>query len=84
MVYGAEVDPLVNAGQLQRGAERAAARGLPVEFRLQKNYGHTLMVGKVLPEVVEWLLPKRLDSTAKPKARRKATSAVSASQPVGK
>ena len=84
LVYGAEVDPLVNAGQLQRGAERAAARGLPVEFRLQKNYGHTLMVGKVLPEVVAWLLPKRLDPAAKPRARRKAASTGSATQPVGK
>lgn len=84
LVYGAEVDPLVNAGQLQRGAERAAAAGLPVEFRLLKNYGHTLMVGRVLPEVVEWLLPKRLDPAAKPRARRRATPVGSASQPAGK
>jgi hypothetical protein len=43
------------------GAEKLQAQGLPVEIRQLENYGHTLMVGKTLPDAFAWLFqqPRR-------------------------
>lgn len=56
LVVAAELDGLIPARSIIDNAERAAAAGLTVETREVKDYGHTLVVGHVLPEVVEWLL----------------------------
>lgn len=56
LVVAAELDGLIPARSIIDNAERAAAAGLTIETREVKDYGHTLVVGHVLPEVVEWLL----------------------------
>lgn len=56
LAIAAELDPIIPAARIEEGAKKAAERGLPVEYRLQKDYGHTLLVAAVLPEVIEWLL----------------------------
>lgn len=58
LAIAAELDPIIPASRIEEGAKKAAERGLPVEYRLQKDYGHTVMVAAVLPEVIEWLLGK--------------------------
>jgi len=59
LVVAAELDTVVPARGIQSGAEKAIAAGQPVEFRLLKDQGHTLMVGRVLPEAVQWLLERK-------------------------
>lgn len=56
LVIGAESDTLVRAGMLHDAAQSARDRGLPVEFRMAPDLGHTLVVGAVLPDVVDWVL----------------------------
>lgn len=58
LVYGGELDPLASATSLSKGVARLKDSGLDVEFRLGKNWGHTLLVGEKLPEIVDWLLAK--------------------------
>ncbi len=55
-VIAAEHDPLAQAKAVGDGAAKAQAAGFPVEYKLMPNYGHTLVVGDVLPEVVDWLV----------------------------
>lgn len=59
LVIAAELDGLIPAKAIQESAEKAAAAGTPIEFRLLRDYGHTLMVGNQLPVAVEWLLARR-------------------------
>jgi predicted esterase len=58
LVIAAEHDPLAQAKAVGDGAAAAKAAGFPVEYKLMPNYGHTLVIGEVLPEVVDWLLAK--------------------------
>jgi predicted esterase len=55
LVTAGELDPIVSQARIEPAFNRAKAAGLPVEYRLLKNYGHTLAVTKVLPDVIEWL-----------------------------
>jgi len=57
-VIAAEHDPLAQAKAVGDGAAAAEAAGFPVEYKLMSDYGHTLVIGEVLPEVIEWLLGK--------------------------
>jgi len=67
LVITAERDGIVPAGRLRQPREgRDTDRG-PVEYRLARGWGHTLVVGATLPEAVDWLLARRLDD-AKPAA----------------
>lgn len=60
LVIAAELDRITGGPDRVRQAVVAAReKGLPIEFRLQPNYGHTLIVGHVLPEVFDWLLARR-------------------------
>jgi predicted esterase len=59
LVVAAELDLVVPAKGIQAGADKAIAAGQPVEFRLLPDQGHTLMVGKFLPEAVQWLLERK-------------------------
>jgi dienelactone hydrolase len=56
LVIAAQYDPLANPARLEPLAKAAKDRGLPVEYRLIEDYGHTITVGKVMPETVKWLL----------------------------
>lgn len=56
LVVAGELDPLARPEGLKKGAERLAAAGRNVEYRLAPDYGHTLIVGAKLPEVVAWML----------------------------
>jgi predicted esterase len=62
MIIGADADPiLAGAGMdVSKVADDARRAGLPVEFRLMKNEGHTLVVGDALPDAIDWLLKHEL------------------------
>lgn len=67
------LDPLSSPERAQRAAESAAAAGLPVDFRVIENYGHTLVVGDRLREAVEWLLARRLPYSSDERAATATT-----------
>lgn len=56
LVMIGDIDAISRPAAVRSGAERAMARGLPVELRRRSDYGHTLLVGAVLPEAIDWLL----------------------------
>lgn len=60
LVIGGEIDPLVPISSLEKRVEDARASGASVEFRRFSGYGHTLIVGKSLPEAISWLLQHRV------------------------
>jgi pimeloyl-ACP methyl ester carboxylesterase len=51
-----ELDPLATPARVEAAAADARAASRAVEFRRIPGYGHTLVVGAVLPDVVDWLL----------------------------
>jgi predicted esterase len=51
-----DLDPIVPTARVRSAYERARKAGQPVEFRLASGYGHTLLVGDLLPECIAWLL----------------------------
>ncbi len=59
LIIAGELDAIVPNGFLKLSAQQAMDAGLPVKFQLTEHYGHTLMVGAVLPEAVQWLLEHR-------------------------
>ena len=56
LVVAGEFDPIANPARIEPLFRKAREAGYAVEFRLIKNYGHTLLVAKVLPDVIDWLL----------------------------
>lgn len=58
-VIAAQNDPIVPAGNARAQIEARAAAGAPITFELLAGRGHTLAVGDVLPDVVDWLLSQR-------------------------
>lgn len=56
LVIAARLDMVVPAAGIEKGAQKAIAAGLPIEFREMKEYGHTLMVGPALGDAIPWLL----------------------------
>jgi predicted esterase len=56
LVVAGEIDPIANPARLEPLFKKSRAAGYPVEFRLIENFGHTLLVAKVLPDVLDWLL----------------------------
>ena len=68
LLVAAENDLIARGYQrAQETADAAAKKGLPVEFRLVRDYGHTLVVGYVLPDAFDWLLARKLGATSRPK-----------------
>ena len=61
-VIGAELDGISNADRMRTSADRAAKDGLPVTFELAEHYGHTLVVGAMLEDAIDWLLAQRRES----------------------
>lgn len=60
------LDTLCTPARLRADAERAAAQGLPVEYREVPHYGHVLVLGKTTPEAIDWLMTKRLPTPPPP------------------
>lgn len=58
LVVGAERDPLAPGDAILGRARSAAAEGFDVATLRLAGRGHTLAVGDVLPEVVDWLLAR--------------------------
>lgn len=60
LVVGAELDRIGGPSRVRPFIQAAVADGKPVEYREVKNYGHTFVVGRVLPEVLDWLFQHTL------------------------
>jgi len=56
LIVAGEFDPIAAPARIEPLFKKAREAGYPVEFRLIKNYGHTLLVARVLPEIIDWLL----------------------------
>jgi len=56
LVTAGELDPIVSPARVEPAFDKARAAGLPVEYRLLKNSGHTLAVTRFLPDAIAWLL----------------------------
>jgi predicted esterase len=56
LIIGAEMDPVIPESRVRAQADQLSAAGHRVEYRALADWGHTLMVGEVLPGVIEWLL----------------------------
>jgi predicted esterase len=69
LVVGAEFDPIIPAPGLAAAAEVSRKSAAPIEFRLAKDLGHTLMVGFELPGAIEWLLTHELKREPLPENR---------------
>jgi predicted esterase len=62
LVYAGEIDPMFPMQRMVRIWQDATAAGLPVDLQVAKGFGHTLVVGEVLPEVIAWLLKHRYEA----------------------
>jgi predicted esterase len=62
LVCLAKLDAVNPIARSRPAADAALARGLPLEIRVIENYGHTLVVGHVLPDAIAWLLARRLEA----------------------
>lgn len=61
LVIAAELDSIVPPARIEPAVKLAKHAGLDVEYRVVPDFGHTLVVGYVLGDVVEWLLARRLE-----------------------
>lgn len=59
LVVSPELDGVVPPKRLQESAHKAFADGMLGELRIMPGYGHTLAVGAILPDAVDWLLQHR-------------------------
>jgi len=59
LVVVSELDAVVPPKSVLSTAEKAVAAGKPLEVRTMNGYGHTLVMGVILPEAVDWLLNHR-------------------------
>jgi predicted esterase len=59
LIVSPELDGVVAPQRLQDSARIAISEGMPGELRIMPGYGHTLAVGAILPEAVDWLLNHR-------------------------
>lgn len=58
LIAGA-IDPIANPDRLEQASGAARTAGVAVTFERRANYGHTLLVGDALPDVVHWLFAPR-------------------------
>lgn len=56
LVIAGELDPLMQADQVQASVKHGKDAGLPIELRMIPGRGHTLVVGEQLESAVDWLL----------------------------
>lgn len=59
LVVSPELDGVVAPKRLQESARQALSNGMPGELKIMPGYGHTLAVGAILPEAIDWLLQHR-------------------------
>jgi predicted esterase len=59
LFVGAALDPVIPAARVKAAAEASQAAGQSATYRELASEGHTLMVGRVLPEAVQWLWGQR-------------------------
>lgn len=81
LVVGAELDRIGGPTRVRPFIQAAVADGKPVEYREVKNYGHTLVVGRVLPEVLDWMFQHTL-SNRPPREPREDTPSKGGLKPV--
>lgn len=53
------VDPVIPAARVKAAADATRAAGRTMEYREFASEGHTLIVGRVLPEAIRWLFMHR-------------------------
>jgi pimeloyl-ACP methyl ester carboxylesterase len=63
LVIAGEADPIGLPSRLEAAVAQGRAQGVDVEYRVMPGLGHTLVVGAVLDEVVDWLLTRSHGST---------------------
>jgi predicted esterase len=75
-VFLGELDPLFPLDSTTQTIEAARMRGEVIEVEKVAHEGHTLVVGKVVPQAVRWLLarPARAIATTKPTASAPSTT----------
>lgn len=55
LFVGAQLDPIIRATLVKASADATAAAGRTSEYRELANEGHTLMVGRAVPDAIAWL-----------------------------
>ena len=73
-VYLAELDPIFPAAGVRQAVESARTRGCAVELAEIRHEGHMLVVDRVLPQAVDWLLARAARTTATTKPTESAPS----------
>ena len=56
LVVSPALDGIVPPKRVQDACQQAISAGMPGELKIMPDYGHTLSVGAVLPEAIDWLL----------------------------
>lgn len=64
LLLGGELDLIFPPDRLQAFADKAKQRDLRVQMRRVPSAGHTLIVGEVLPETIDWLMSHGVPTTA--------------------
>jgi len=64
LLIGGDLDLIFPPDRLQAFVDKATQRGLRVQMRRVPNAGHTLIVGEVLPEAIDWLMSHGVATTA--------------------
>lgn len=82
-VYLAELDPLFALDGMQATIGTAKGRGEDIEVVVVPNEGHTLVVGEVVDQAIDWLLARPACSSAptKPTASAPSTSPMNTGVP---
>ena len=75
LLIGGELDLIFPPDRLQSVADKAKQRNLRVQVRRVPNAGHTLIIGEVLPESIDWLLSHGVPPSARPTAPTTAPAA---------
>ncbi len=60
LAVAAQLDAIIAPARVKAVVSEARKAGMEVEYREMQHYGHVLMVGPILPEVIDWLLARRL------------------------
>ena len=63
--------------------DAASRRGENIELEIVRHEGHTLVVGKVIPQAMRWILTRepRMQATRKPAASAPRTSPMNTGSP---
>lgn len=56
LLIAGELDPLAAPARLETAVARGREAGYAIDYRVVQGAGHTLLVGPVLDDVVQWLL----------------------------